>query len=198
MRAIHDAVDLHGPRRRVAFTAGARIASGERGPSRCRRWIGGTTAVVGSVIWLTGVLPGAASASGTTHTEHFTFLSTNVPADKFNVIATGPFTDGGTATPLASSNKLTFPDGTIETVSKSKGAPVTSANTKTCYESLFEQGTYRITGGTGKYRGITGSGTFTLHIHEIGPKVNGKCDTSTSKRVASQGILTAQGPVTLG
>lgn len=161
-------------------------------------WVTGT-AVIGTVIvFMTSFLTGAASGSGTSHTEHFRFMSTSVPADKFNVIATGVFTDGGTATPLSSSNKLTFPDGTIDVASKSKGKPVTNANTKTCYETLSDQGTYTITGGTGKYRGITGSGTYTLEIREIGPKVNGKCDTQTSKRVASQAILKAYGPVTLG
>ena len=163
-----------------------------------RYWFAGT-AVIGAIsVLLAAFLTDPASGSGTSRTEHFRFMSTSVPADKFNVIATGAFTDGGTATPLDPSNKLTFPDGTINVASKSKGKPVTTANTKTCYETLSDQGTYTITGGTGKYRGLTGSGTYTLEIREIGPKVNGKCDTQTSKRVASQAILKADGPVTLG
>jgi hypothetical protein len=157
-----------------------------------RHWIAGAVATATTTL----ALAGAAFGSGASRIEHFTFMSTNVTADKFNVIATGVFTAGGTATPLAAKNTLTFPNGTINVTSKSTGKPVYTANTKTCYETLSQKGTYAIAGGTGAYKGITGRGRFTLRIRQIGPVVNGKCDTKTSKRVASQGILTATGPVT--
>lgn len=159
-----------------------------------RHWIAG--AVVTGTAGL--ALTGAAFGSGASGTEHFSFMSTSVSADKFSVIATGVFTAGGTATPLTETDTLKFPNGTIDVTSKSTGKPVTSANTKTCYESLSQKGTYTIAGGTGAYKGITGSGRFTLSIHEVGPVLNGKCNTKSSKRVASQGIVTARGPVTLG
>jgi hypothetical protein len=143
-------------------------------------------------------LTGAAFGSGGFRREHFTFMSTNVTADKFNVIATGAFTAGGTATPLAATDTLKFPNGTITVTPKSKGNPRLRANTKTCYENLSQTGTYTIAGGTGAYKGLTGSGSFTLSIRQVGPIVNGKCDTKTSKRVASQGVITASGSVTLG
>ena len=158
-----------------------------------RHWIAGAVAAGTAAFAVTG----AAFGSGASRTEHLTFMSTSVTADRFNVIATGAFTAGGTATPLAAKNTLKFPNGTITVASRSKGKPVYAANTKTCYETLFEKGTYAIAGGTGAYKGITGSGTFILRIHEIGPFVNGKCDTQTSKRVASQGVITATGPVKL-
>lgn len=156
-------------------------------------WIAGAVATATAALALTGTAFGSGSAG----TEHFTFMSTSVTADKFNVIATGAFTAGGTATPLAASDTLKFPNGTIKLTGKNTGQPLLSANTKTCYEHLSQRGTYTLAGGTGAYAGITGSGTFTLNIHEVGPIVNGTCDTHTAKRVATQGVITANGPVQL-
>jgi hypothetical protein len=162
-----------------------------------RHWIAGAVVTGTAVLALTGAASGS-GASGTSGTEHFSFMSTNVGSDKFSVIATGVFTAGGTATPLAGTNTLKFPNGTIDVTSKRKGKPRYFADTKTCYESVFQKGTYTVVGGTGAYKGIAGSGKFTLTIRQIGPSRNGKCNTKTAKRVASQGIITARGPVTLG
>lgn len=143
-------------------------------------------------------LTGAALGSGAARTEHFTFMSTAAPTgETFSAIATGAFTDGGTATLLTDKGTLKLRSGTIKITQKA-GTPVLRANTTTCYEHLLERGTYDIVGGTGKYKGITGSGKFTLSIREVGPLVHGKCDTTTAKRVAGQAITTASGPVTLG
>src|SRR5689334_6637196 len=102
-------------------------------------------------------MTGVAFGSKSSRTEHFTFMSTAAPTgDTFSVIATGAFTDGGTATLLTKRGKLKLRNGTIETSSK-PGQPVLHANTKTCYEHLSENGTYKILGGTGSYKGIRGS-----------------------------------------
>ena len=159
-----------------------------------RYWIAGPVATATAALALTG----AAFGSGAARTEHFTFMSTAVTADKFTVIATGAFTAGGTATPLARTDTLRFPTGTVTVATKSTSKPIYTANTNTCYETLSQTGSYTIASGTGAYNGIAGSGTFTLNIRQVGPVVNGKCNTKTSKRVASQGIITAHGPVTLG
>ena len=144
-----------------------------------------------------GLAAGQAAGSSSP-TEHFTFISTAAPTgDTYSAIATGAFTDGGTATLLATKGVLRLRNGTIDTVQQT-GKPILKANTKTCYEHLSENGTYKIVGGTGTYKGITGSGKFTLSIREIGPLVHGKCDTKTAKRVAGQAIITASGPVKLG
>jgi hypothetical protein len=138
------------------------------------------------------------SNGGSSRTEHFTFMSTAAPTgETFSAIATGAFTDGGSATLLTKTGKLILRNGTIN-VTEKQGKPIATANTKTCYEHLSDNGTYKIIGGTGRYKGITGSGKFTLSIREIGPLVHGKCDTKTAKRVAGQAFITASGPVTLG
>lgn len=125
-------------------------------------------------------------------------MSTAAPTgETFSAIATGPFTDGGTATLLTKRGTLKLRKGTIE-ISTKPGQPVLSANTKTCYEHFSENGTYKIVGGTGTYKGIMGSGKFVLSVREVGPLVHGKCNTKTAKRVAGQAVIAANGPVTLG
>jgi hypothetical protein len=145
------------------------------------------------------VLSGAAfgSGAGASGTEHFTFISTSAVTGKFSVIATGAFTAGGTATPFAKIDTLTFPNGTIEVTSKGQSKPVMTSSSTTCYETLSQRGAYVILGGTGSYKGITGSGRFTVSIREVAPFANGRCNTKTSRRVASQGIIDAAGPVRL-
>jgi hypothetical protein len=160
--------------------------------STCKLWIVGGVVAGAAALSLSG----AAFGSGASGIEHLTFMSTNVTADKFNVIATGAFTAGGTATPLAAKDTLKFPNGTITATATSKGRPALTADTKTCLETLSQRGTYKIAGGTGAYSGMTGSGTFTLRIRAIGPIVNGKCELKTSRRVASQAIVTANGRIT--
>jgi hypothetical protein len=157
--------------------------------------ITGVFATAAAALALSGAAFG--STAGASGTEHFTFISTSVVSGKFSVIATGAFTAGGTATPFAKTDTLRFPKGTIEVTSKRESKPVMTASSTTCYETLSEKGAYVILGGTGAYKGITGSGRFTVSIREVGPSTNGKCDTKTSQRVASQGIIDAAGPVSL-
>lgn len=145
-----------------------------------------------------GTSQAAGGSTGSSRTEHFKFMSTVAPTgDTFSVIAIGAFTDGGTATFLRRTGTLKLRSGTIK-ITEKPGQPVARANTKTCYEHLSEKGTYKIVRGTGRYRGITGSGKFILSIREIGPLVHGRCDTTSTHRVAAQAIVTASGPVTLG
>jgi hypothetical protein len=142
-------------------------------------------------------LTGAAFGSGASGTEHFTFMTTATArgSDTFSVIATGVFTAGGTATLPSGKGTLRFPTGTIETTSKSS-KPINTSNMKTCYGTLSQKGTYTIVGGTGAYKGISGSGKLTVSLREVIPIVNGKCHGLTP--VAAQGIVTGSGPVTLG
>ena len=144
------------------------------------------------------VVSGVAFGSGPSRTERFRFISTVAPTGTtYSAIATGAFTDGGTATIRGRTSTLKLRSGTIRVTQKTARKPVLKANEKTCYEHLSENGTYKIVGGTGKYNGIKGSGKFSLTLREIGPLVHGKCDLKTAKRVAAQAIITATGPVTL-
>jgi len=156
-----------------------------------RHWIAGAIATGTAGLALTG----AAFGSGASGTEHLIFMTTATSGDRFNVIATGVFTAGGTATLPSGKGTLRFPTGTIETTSKSS-KPINTSNLKTCYGTLPQKGTYTIVDGTGAYKGISGSGKFTVSLREVIPIVNGKCHGL--KPVAAQGIVTGSGPLTLG
>ena len=56
-------------------------------------------------------------------------------------------------------------------------------------------GTYTLSGGTGKYAGIRGHGTYHLSILGIGARSGGQC-TTHKPPVAWQQIIQASGPVT--
>ena len=68
-----------------------------------------------------------------------------------------------------------------------KGSDKQSFNPKTCLFMFSEKGTFKLTGGTGKYRGISGGGTYALSVIGIGPKLkNGTCNPSQTARALGQ------------
>jgi hypothetical protein len=107
----------------------------------------------------------------------------------------GAFTAGGTANLLSGHGTLKVPGGTIKVTSKAKPAK-TKGSLKTCLEAVTQNGTYKLTGGTGAYAGITGSGKFKLKGAYVFPTVNGKC-SGKGNPVAGQVAVTGSGPVTL-
>ena len=156
--------------------------------------------LVGAAVAVAAALAitGAATATTSTRTEHFSFIDTsNSPnSDTFSAIATGAFTAGGTAVLPTGKGTLRFSGGTIKVTDKPTGAPKTSANLKICLQTYAASATYKIVSGTGDYKGISGSGKVTAKFTAVGPIVKGKCST-TANTVASQGIITASGPVSL-
>jgi hypothetical protein len=74
-----------------------------------------------------------------------------------------------------------------------------SFNAKTCMFSDSEQGTFKLAGGTGRYRHIAGYGTYALSVIGIGAKLaNGTCNPSdTAPPVAQQQLIQAVGQVWL-
>jgi hypothetical protein len=103
---------------------------------------------------------------------------------------------GGTAILPSARGTLRFSGGTIKLTDKPSGAPKSHTNLKLCLDTAVESGTYKLVSGTGTYAGISGSGKFTANFREVGPIINGKCST-TANAVASQGIITGSGPVSL-
>jgi hypothetical protein len=153
---------------------------------------GATMAVAASF-----AITGAAAASPSTGIEHFSFITTATSGNPnlFSAIATGAFTAGGTANLPSGKGTLKFSGGTIKTTSKS-GPMKNKVNSKLCLVVSTQSGTYKLVGGTGVYKGISGSGKYTARFTEVGPIVGGKCST-TANAVAAQGIITGSGPVTL-
>ena len=69
------------------------------------------------------------------------------------------------------------------------GPTTQSLNPKTCLLTVTGHGIYKISGGTGAYAGISGSGKYTLSILAIVPKSGGKCSTTmppTTARLPSE------------
>lgn len=62
--------------------------------------------------------------------------------------------------------------------------------------TISQRGGYRITGGTGKYAGITGHGRYQLSILAVKARSGGKC-TQNKPPVALHQVINASGPVSV-
>jgi hypothetical protein len=165
-----------------------------------RKLIFALTAVLAASIVPT--LMTAASAGAATSTERFSLAdtSTRAGAPVWSVIATGDFIAGGTAT-QKSKGALTlhFSAGTI-TLGIVRQDKVTSKNqtATACIQvvqtSSGASSAYKITGGTGAYQGISGSGRATLDNTFVEQVVNGDCANAFA---AVQSLITATGSVSL-
>jgi hypothetical protein len=154
-----------------------------------------TSAALAVVIAL--AITGAATATTSTKIEHFSFIQTQTSGNEYlySAIATGDFTDGGTAIAGKPIATLRLSRGTITPMTTHRQAKST-ANLKLCLETYANSGTYKVVSGTRAYKGISGSGKYTIHTTGVGPISNGKCLT-TANGIADQGIILASGPVSL-
>lgn len=104
------------------------------------------------------------------------------PNNSLPVTASGSFADTGSIS-LSGNGKtamLHLKNGTIN-ISHGPGTSRQTVDTANCHTSLVESDLkYQITGGTGKYAKITGSGTADLIVVAALPLVHGKCDASQS------------------
>jgi hypothetical protein len=148
------------------------------------------------------VLGGTGIAMAGTHsaasgTENFQMMTTSATSPTASVIASGVFTAPGVDHENHKLNTatFTFPNGTVS-LKHSKGTGTQSFDPKTCLLTINAHGTYTLTGGTGSYAGITGSGKYQLSILAIGARSGGTCSKSMPP-VAFHQVINASGPVTL-
>src|SRR5579875_2103317 len=144
-----------------------------------------------SVVAVAGAVAGtgltAASASPATGAsrsgfESFQLVTTSsrstAPA---SIIATGLFTAGGVDHPGSKVDTAVFPNGTFK-ITHSRGTGT-------------QHFTYRLSGGTGAYAGISGHGIYRLSILLVAARNSaGKCSNKLPP-AAFQQIIRAQGPV---
>jgi hypothetical protein len=146
-----------------------------------------------------------ADAAATT-AEHFTATTTNLAiidskSETVRLLATGVFTATGTISLGGSSatGELRFRNGDIE-VRHGDGVTKQTLDKKDCVLTYTDRNIkYKILGGTGAYKGITGSGTAGLEFALKMPRTShGSCDTSNSAtpKAASEWFV-ASGPVKL-
>jgi hypothetical protein len=128
--------------------------------------------------------------------EHFQAMSTDPTGAETTVIARGVFTAG--AVDIETSNTtdtFKFPNGTIRLRHSEPVGPA-NFNPRTCLGTVNQHGTYKLLGGTGKYAGISGHGTFRLHLLFVAARSHGKC-SDTKPPVAFELLIRASGPVHL-
>ena len=124
--------------------------------------------------------------------EHWTVESTNPVSATAVLIARGPLLVGGTINLLTGHVKL--PGGTL-TLSHKQSWNTQSQNPRTCLATVTSSGTYKVTGGTGRYKRVHGHGTYSLTAYAIVKKIKGKCATKVIPYAQTE-LLTATGPLT--
>ncbi|HEY2552121.1 MAG TPA: hypothetical protein VGI64_16260 [Streptosporangiaceae bacterium] len=170
--------------------------------------IAGTVAAAGTVA-LAGVTAATAAPAAAQHagkpaaagaasgTEHFRLVSTSNANNRASFIATGVFTAGGVDHQgKGNTDLIVAPGGTFKIV-HSRGTGPTHINQKTCLLTVSQHGTYRLTAGTGKFKGLSGHGTYHVSVTAVARRNSaGKCSMRKAP-AATQLIITASGPVRL-
>jgi hypothetical protein len=132
-------------------------------------------------------IQGTASSAPVTKQE-FTLTSDIVEESGGTVVASGAINATGEDIVISDTeDQFVFPDGTLTVIH----APIRGNdhfNDKKCSGSFSETGTYVISEGTGRYEGVTGSGTYRLQA-----RVQDLCTETPSGTFT----ITARGSVNL-
>jgi len=153
----------------------------------------GIIATTGTMAAAAAPLPAGSAVRGA---ETFQIMTTSASGPA-SVIASGVFTAAGTdqENQKAGTSKFTFPGGTVS-VKHSPGTGKQTVNPKTCLVTINLHGTYKYTGGTGAYSGITGGGTYKLSILGLAARSGGKCDPNKAPLAIHQ-VINATGTARL-
>jgi hypothetical protein len=143
--------------------------------------------------------PGQHSSAGAQEAapqEHFRIISTSTTSVRQSVLATGQFTAGGYLVPgqvvsLRSTDKVVFPSGTFQ-LARHITRQSLPLPTSSCFVQETIRGTYSLKNGTGAFRGISGSGGFTLGIKGVIRRSKGGCGGAMT---VYQSIMYAGGSV---
>jgi hypothetical protein len=159
---------------------------------------GGVITTAGAVA-VSGITAASAASHGVSGIEHLRLMTTSATSNRATIIATGVFTTGGadlTSSGPNGTDLVKVAGGTFK-IKHRDGRIKQTLDPRTCLMSVSGPGTYKISGGTGKYAGIRGSGKFVLSIMAIAARdSHGKCSMAKAPLVWQQ-IITAQGPVSL-
>jgi hypothetical protein len=179
--------------------------AGSRGARAAALGVAGTAAAA-AIIGI--AVPAGATALPQHHakwgTEHFQLASdsTSQTSTTSPIIAYGVFTASGTDYQNQSgTDTFVFAGGSFNVIHSP--APGSSQeptfSTTTCMFQLTQTGTFKLAGGTGRYRHIVGHGTYTLSVIGIATRLaNGQCNPSqTAPLAAQQQIIQAVGQVRL-
>ena len=138
----------------------------------------------------------AASAAAVTGTEHIQIMTTSATSPLASTIVWGPVTAAGVDHMGNTVDTVVFPGGTWK-VQHSNGTGPQTFNPKTCLFTANQHGTFKVLGGTGKYKGISGNGTYTVSVVGIGAKTKKGACSQTAAPVAQHVVVNASGPIKL-
>lgn len=165
----------------------------------CRRLVAVAAALAAAgTLAVTGVTAASASprpGAAVTGTEHFQLVTASASATTGVVIAYGVFTDHAVDHMGNSVDKFVFAGGSFK-VFHSQGSGPTSLNSKTCLLSGNIHGTFKVYGGTGSFKHISGHGKYQATILGIEARSKGRC-SQTKLPLAFEQTIRATGPVTL-
>jgi hypothetical protein len=159
--------------------------------------VAGALATAGALA-ITGVTAAGASTSAgsaVSGTEHFQLVTASATSTKGLVIAYGVFTGHAVDHMGNSVDKFVFAHGSFK-VFHSNGSGPEHLNPKTCLLTASIRGTFRVYGGTGAFKGISGHGKYLVTILGIQARSKGSCSQSKAP-VAFEQTINASGPVKL-
>ncbi len=163
-----------------------------------RKTITAIIAALTTAMMIGGAGMAAASARpAAATTEHFQEMAASPTSDQAIVIVYGAFTAAGVDTQHSNNtDTFNFPGGSF-LVTPAITSQHQHLNTATCLLTASLNISYKISRGTGKYAGITGSGHATISDLEITARdSHGACSLSKTL-LAQQVFVSGQGPVTL-
>jgi hypothetical protein len=144
-----------------------------------------------------GLATASPTAPANSGTEHFYLMTTQSTAAKYEVIATGVFTDHGTDVSGSKADTVKLTKGSFKV---NHGGPLhiikEQVNRTTCFAVFEGRGSVTISGGTGAYKAISGSGTATITDIGLAPKSKGRCNLNATP-VANEEAITATAHVKL-
>jgi hypothetical protein len=147
-----------------------------------RRILPARAAVIAAGSAAGGLTMTSASASpAAVHTEHIRVISTAATSRRLSVIATGHFKAGGYEVPGRlvnghATDKAVFPSGRFLVHRRVRNQWVSLPSG--CLFTEVQRGTYTLGQGTGHFRKISGSGTFSLRITGVILRSKGGCRRS--------------------
>jgi hypothetical protein len=147
---------------------------------------------------ITGVTAASAAAGprpAVTGTEHFQLVTASATATTGVVIAYGLFTNHAVDHMGNSVDRFVFAGGSFK-VYHSPGSGPEHFNGKTCLLTATIHGTFRVYAGTGRYKGISGHGSYVVTILAIAPRAKGGCSMN-GLPLAFEQTIRASGPIKL-
>ncbi len=156
----------------------------------------GLRAAIAAAVILAGVALTVPAASAATAGDHglqpqvFTLvISTKTPDGVLN--AYGPIRGrDGTDVPVTDNVDIfTFARGTVTVYHKPATNNQPKVDKKSCTATYTERGTWKLTDGTGKYKGATGHGQYSLSQFAVLQHKDHKCDTTGEPKFFKVKIL---------